>query len=266
MPEDDTVAARGDPLGWQELAKFWQRLVMLPANDFDEIARRVADGLNDLTGAQRTTLALATRSEAEDDPLFGWRLRQVLLADDVAPPDKEIYSSFKNSRPFVDDPHPRAMAAGAGAHRVLLRYEAVTREEWDGSSSEAFYDSLGVVDHIVGVLPLTPGVEFYCVSSRLIGEPPFGESERDMLFEALGGLHAPARRLALSFGLGGGKDALRPRERQTLQGLLRGLSEKEVARELGIAPRTAHEYVVAVYRKLGVRSRGELLALWLEGP
>lgn len=53
---------------------------------------------------------------------------------------------------------------------------------------------------------------------------------------------------------------LTPRLRQTLQRLLAGDSEKEVARHLGVSPNTVHVYVRALYRHFDVNSRGELLA------
>jgi DNA-binding NarL/FixJ family response regulator len=57
--------------------------------------------------------------------------------------------------------------------------------------------------------------------------------------------------------------ALPPRLEATLLCLLRGLSEKELARELSLSPATAHEYVKQLYQRLGVTSRGELLARFL---
>ena len=49
------------------------------------------------------------------------------------------------------------------------------------------------------------------------------------------------------------------REQDTLRGLCRGLSEKELAAELRLSPHTVHEYVRSLYRHFGVRSRSELL-------
>ena len=46
--------------------------------------------------------------------------------------------------------------------------------------------------------------------------------------------------------------------------LLRGMSEKEMAAELGVSPSTAHEYVGEASRRLGVRSRPEMIALWMD--
>lgn len=81
-----------------------------------------------------------------------------------------------------------------------------------------------------------------------------GFSPRQRLFVQL--LHDElARRWAHADG-----PHLSRRERETLAGLRRGQSEKELAATLGIATSTAHDYVKAVYRKLAVRSRGELHA------
>jgi DNA-binding CsgD family transcriptional regulator len=66
------------------------------------------------------------------------------------------------------------------------------------------------------------------------------------------------------------KDALRqaqdptsdlpPRLAQTLAELQAGASEKQVSIALGISRHTVHNYVKALHRRLGVSSRGELLA------
>lgn len=52
-----------------------------------------------------------------------------------------------------------------------------------------------------------------------------------------------------------------PRLRQVAQLLAIGLSEKQVALRLRLSIHTVHDYVKQLHRKLGVSSRGELLAL-----
>lgn len=54
------------------------------------------------------------------------------------------------------------------------------------------------------------------------------------------------------------------RLRQTLEGLLSGQSEKQIARSLAISQHTVHVYVKQIYRKYSVSSRGELLSLWIK--
>ena len=58
-------------------------------------------------------------------------------------------------------------------------------------------------------------------------------------------------------------DPLPPRVRPVLRQLLAGKSEKEIAAGLRLSPHTVHTYVKIIYRRLQVRSRGELLARWV---
>jgi DNA-binding CsgD family transcriptional regulator len=57
---------------------------------------------------------------------------------------------------------------------------------------------------------------------------------------------------------------LSPRLSQVLEGLRQGLSIKQVAHRLGLSIHTVHDYTKDLYRRFGVSSRGELLALWLK--
>ena len=57
--------------------------------------------------------------------------------------------------------------------------------------------------------------------------------------------------------------ALSPRMRQTLQCLLAGDSEKQIANRLHLSPNTVHVYVKALYERHSVSSRGELLARFI---
>ena len=56
---------------------------------------------------------------------------------------------------------------------------------------------------------------------------------------------------------------LPPRLQRTLERLLAGESDKEIAQKLGISRHTVHEYVGDLYRRFGVSGRGELMAMLL---
>ena len=60
-------------------------------------------------------------------------------------------------------------------------------------------------------------------------------------------------------------ERLAPRDRETLDGLLSGASEKQIAARIGRSPHTVHTRVKRIYRQLGVTSRSELLARCLGG-
>jgi DNA-binding NarL/FixJ family response regulator len=95
------------------------------------------------------------------------------------------------------------------------------------------------------------------------GEPRFTERERrlvELVHREASFLHEPPSALSPELLRG-----LSPRLRDALRGFARGLSEKQVAAELGISPHTAHDYAKALHRHFGVQSRSELLAHCLTG-
>lgn len=53
------------------------------------------------------------------------------------------------------------------------------------------------------------------------------------------------------------------RQRQTLELLLTGNAEKQIAAQLSISRHTVHVYVKSLYKRFGVNSRPELLAKWV---
>jgi len=61
-----------------------------------------------------------------------------------------------------------------------------------------------------------------------------------------------------------GKYSLSPRETQTLDGIARGLSAKEVAEEMGISHNTVKAYMRLIMGKTGVNSRGGVIKKLLE--
>lgn len=80
------------------------------------------------------------------------------------------------------------------------------------------------------------------------------------LDERLGTLHAGRRPLELR-----GFAQLTPRERQVLQLITNGQSNKEAGRELGISPRTIEVHRARVMEKLGARNTADLIRIVLTG-
>lgn len=58
---------------------------------------------------------------------------------------------------------------------------------------------------------------------------------------------------------------LSPRMRQTLEALMAGDSEKQIAIKLKVSQHTVHVYVKKLYKRFGANSRGELLARFVRG-
>lgn len=59
-------------------------------------------------------------------------------------------------------------------------------------------------------------------------------------------------------------DRLSAGQQQVLRLLLQGLSEKQVATELCLSQHTVHTHIKRIYKLLDVRSRGELMALYMK--
>jgi DNA-binding CsgD family transcriptional regulator len=57
--------------------------------------------------------------------------------------------------------------------------------------------------------------------------------------------------------------SLSPGERQTLEYLLAGLSEKQIATRMRLSRNTVHHYVKSLHKHFSVSSRSELLARWV---
>jgi DNA-binding CsgD family transcriptional regulator len=94
---------------------------------------------------------------------------------------------------------------------------------------------------------------------RIHGQAPFTPPEHRLLRLIHIELGRLWRREALRRA-GDPKNALPPRMKQTLDELLSGASEKQIAAKLGISPHTVHNYVKALHQRFEVSSRGELLA------
>jgi DNA-binding CsgD family transcriptional regulator len=94
---------------------------------------------------------------------------------------------------------------------------------------------------------------------RIFGQEPFTAAEHRLLRM----IHVELRRLWRRDALRRARDPkndLPPRMKQTLDELLGGASEKQIAGKLGISPHTVHNYVKALHQRFEVSSRGELLA------
>jgi len=240
----------------------------LSGADVEVTTRHMVMGVRDLVGASDGYFVLGTRMSAPvpGDPMRGWQPRIYEWYDITADDEKRRAAWYAYAPHYVADPHTLALVHRAGTDRVHLRRDLVDDRTWYACAqvNEVFRPAR-ISDRIVGGFVLTPSLELYVGLDRRGRGRPFGADARETMRACLQGLRWLHRRVAWSYGLLGAEQALSPRERRVLRGLLRGWSEKQLAHELQISAASAHQYVVMLYRKLGVASRAELFVRWQNG-
>lgn len=249
----------------QALARLWRALDAYPPSRPDEALHRCFSELASLLGASNVFWVGAVRDEAGDDPSRGWRPRAYFFWQARAPHvlalTDEIVARIAQGEPDV---MTAALVAGAGELRAHLRSEIVSDEEWERSwLYSRILKPANVSDRLVGAHPLDAYHESYIGADRGSGEPRFKARERDLLYLFLAGSRRLHDMLMMGNGLFVRGVVFTAREREMLRLLLTDLSEKEIAAELGLTWRSAHQLVGAVLRKAGVSGRLGLIARWL---
>jgi len=248
----------------------WDALADFPASRGDAALNHLKKAVCQWVGADSAfwvgVVRVATGGAARRDPLHGWRARAAVHTRrniDSASLARQGMRQQDTDPPMTSC----AIAAGAGTFRVrtmhdgLLDMAAFRRT----AHYRVFYDALGIKDRMWVVAPVNNDAESYLVFDRVTSRRRFSTADAAFAGRALRGIKWFHRQVLLSHGLPVAQEPLSPAQRRVLLLLLGGQPEKGIARELGLSAGTVHQYAVEVYRKLGVRGRAELAALWLGG-
>lgn len=154
-----------------------------------------------------------------------------------------------------------AMQGGAVG---FTRRMVVPDEPWYASDFFTRYvEPTGADDFVIGVTPAPQLRGLLNVSvMRAIDAPP-AEHRAAATLAILAQELVPLIGTRLALADQKSMAGLSPRQRETLELLLEGLSEKQVARELGVKLSTAHSYVVQLHKHFDVQSRGELMSYFV---
>ena len=252
------------PASQERIHRLWDELSDFDISKSEPGIVHLMTCLCEIGDAWNATWGGAIRMEAhsERDPLGGWRVAAVKALHAVA--HKPDEGHFKEILQLWDrreiDPSFVLPMRGVGTFRSYSFRRELPPEWFQSSFYEAYYGSVSTCDAVFVAFPLNQDAEshfgFY---SRKV----FTDEEIELLNYALRGIKWFHRQIMLTRGLLMASAPLTPTEQRVLQRLLTDASEKGIANELGIAASTAHQHVLSIFRKFGVRERVGLMSLWL---
>jgi DNA-binding CsgD family transcriptional regulator len=249
----------------ERIHTIWDTLADFDAAKVDEALVYLQTRLCELVDAHNADWIGAVRMVAapSGDPVGGWRPPVVSVLRNNDKFNASVKEQRKNlERGIVNDVVIRIVGM-SGNFRARRLCDVMPGEWFDTPFYQDYYLGCGHLDAVYVAFPVNEDAESYFGLFRAVGQSPFTAEERDTLAYALRGIKWFHRQLLLSHGLLVASTPLTPVERRVLQGLLTGLTEKEIAVAQGQSYHTTHEYVVAIFRKFGVSNRAALMALWL---
>lgn len=265
-PKTIGMVSLGDrPASLDAIMTLWDELADFDAARIDDALNHLLASLCLLVDAQNATWmgAVHMTDIVPGDPVHGWRPRAIHHLRPSQPHDDAAREQAKQlEQGSVDETTVRNVAL-AGRFRANRLVDLVPEAWFDSAYFHAYYRGIGHEDAIWAAFPINEDAESYFGIFRDGEHPRFTVEERETVAYALRGIKWFHRQQMLGRGLLVASSPLTPVERCVLQGLLTGLSEKQIAAAQSHSYHTAHEYVTAIYRKFGVNNRAALMSLWL---
>lgn len=260
-------ASGGDhPMSWREVGRGLNRYLMKICLDLGGVA---ADAL----AAMRGTLVSIAPAAKGASKIFGAAARRIsrgrVRADSREDQRQAEAASAAPHLPGADESmerllaklqHYRALGLDVtlkplpGGRFILI----VSRLELGATAAELAEDAL---EDASGWERFTPPASLLSLP-RPETEDAKPESDGSTAAGEGGATATPKRKKTKKVRRSATKQ-LSPRERQVLEKLLNGSSEKEVAVELDVSANTVHQYVKRLYQAFGVQSRSALLARFI---
>ncbi len=220
--------------------------------------RHLIDGLAGLVGAQQG-FALGLNDFHPGDAVA---LRYVIPTTHYDPPTVEYMAAWGRQFGVAEDPATRI-----GIHMPGQIVAFSTRFHYPGGLYEqsAFFDHVAGRVRMVDILPTwfrhRNGRDITCLAAHRLDrdEPVFSPREVRLawvLSRELRYLYQTGRLEAPTSPV----DALPPRQREIARRLLEGEAPKRIAFDLGLSIHTVRDHIKAIYQRLEVSGRAELMA------
>lgn len=260
MPAQTTMK----PATQEKIHCLWDELSDFNVSQSDQAAAHLMTMLGRLVEALNVTWGGAVRMDGDcrNDPLRGWRVSAMKLLHPVAShpegdPFKDILKLWDQRE--IDASFLLPMR-GVGRFRAYTFRKDLPPEWFDSPFYQGHYASAGIRDAVFVGFPLNRDAESHF---GFYADKPFTDEDIVLLSYALRGIKWFHRQLMLSHALLMASSPLTPAERKVLHLLLTGVPEKTIAERISRSATTVHQHVVNIFRKFGVRSRVELMSLWL---
>lgn len=260
------------PRKLESLFAIWDGLAEFDPSEVDAALRHLFEALAGLLGADNAfwfaAVRLVSGAAANQDPGHGWRMRSV----EIWRPDDEKQERFRLLQKSIDRQGDvpvglttSTITGEAGRFRVHRLHDGwIDFKAFESTPHyDFFYRRPRIDDRIWVVVPLGADTESYFVIDKISTRTRFSASDAELAGFVLRGIKWFHRALVLSHGLFVARSPLTATERRVIHLLLTGRSEKEIADALGSSIGNTHNHVGQIFRKFGVRSRAELMAIWL---
>ncbi|WP_168735155.1 response regulator transcription factor [Pseudothauera rhizosphaerae] len=245
--------------------RFWDELSAFPINRTESALNHALGFLAGLVGAQQALWFDGVRLKHDgSDPVDGWRCTATqFLHSDPQLEKRRTQHTERVERGQVDV-CITTLLAGAGRYRIATNREIVPPEWWESEFYRTMFAPLQIRDVLYLAHPIGEDIESWLGFWRMgPNAQPFGAADKERLDDAMRPLKWFHRRLALHYGLHIAENPLTATERKLIEHLLSHAGEADIGKALGLSGNTVHTYATRIYRKLGVKGRQGLAALWL---
>lgn len=196
------------------------------------------------------------------DPVNGIRIHMMYRSEPLPAEAMRIAEALLRDGSYAED--PLIQLHTERAETLWLDWYSSFGMEHTHPMLRALRDATGDRDELLGSVPIGGGSHLRVGLSRRVGSRVVSKAGRASALALLPLLEAPLRRAAAWHGVFAGGCPLSARENELYRLLLGPSSEKEIAATVGLTPRSTHQRVLAIFRKLGVSGRLELQRHWLE--
>lgn len=261
-----------NPQAIETIHRLWDELALIPASAPEQRLQAVLEGVGRLIGARHGLWLSACRvgDQPDEDVLSGWRALSVYfmgeLDTDQATYERALKKLDRGGRGLAEaDESTLNHLRQSGRFRATRLVDHVSPGYFDSPFFADHYASRDIRDRLFVVLPVSADVESYFMFDRMVDQPAFEPDTCDIAAYAFRSLTWFVRQLHLGYGQIAAAEPLTPMERLVLRYLLKGLAQKSIARQAHHSPNTTRQHVKNIFCKFNVRSRAELLSLWLGG-